>query len=379
MTKENNIPITKESDGEIDFIYPAQKIWKGRKIIFRSFVIFLMIGVFVAFLSPKEYMATSIMVPQVTDPKAKLGALSGLAAMAGISLSSVGSSELAPSTYPAIISSVPFQLELMNTPLNFRKIKEPVTLFAYYTDEKYSNPFIKYTLGLPTLILKAVRGETKVIRPDTPDSPLELSDKQKEVQKLMEDKMGATIDDKNGYVTLFCFLPEDYAAAQLTKKMQLLLQRYITEFKIEKAKANQEFIQERFEETRKKYQKAQEELALLRDRNKNVSTAVARTEQDRLLAEYNLIFGVYSELAKKLEQAKIEVKEQTPVFTIIKPVSVPTEKSKPNRPYIISIFGFIGFVLGAVIILSRDYAFQIKRKWLKSQIELQSRALVDVL
>jgi len=94
-----------------------------------------------------------------------------------------------------------------------------------------------------------------------------------------------------------------------------------------------------------------------------VATAVARTEQERLTAEYTLVFGIYSELAKKLEQAKIEIKEETPVFTIIKPVSVPTEKSKPNRPYILGVFVFIGLVIGTIRVLGGDYAAQVRRKW----------------
>ncbi len=352
-----------QSEGEIDFLNLAQKLWQGRKIIVKSIALFAIIGLLIAFLIPKEYTATSTMVPQITDQKSKLGALTGLAAIAGINLSNVGSSELAPTTYPQIISSVPFQVELMNTKLNFKNLEEPVTLYDYFTKIRFGNPLIKYTIGLPHLIIKAIKGEPKIIHSTSQDSPYQLTEKQIEVQKIIDEIVSVIIDDKNGYVTIFCSLPEDYAAAQLAKSTQNLLQRYITEFKIEKAKANHDFIQGRFDEARKKYLEAQENLAQFRDRNKNVTTAVARTEMEQLTAEYNLIYGVYSELAKKLEQAKIEVKEETPVFTVIKPVSVPTEKSKPNRPYIMIIFIFIGFIIGTVIVLSRESVDNIRRKW----------------
>jgi capsule polysaccharide export protein KpsE/RkpR len=215
--------------------------------------------------------------------------------------------------------------------------------------------------------MKAIRGDSQIHHTDSPDAPYQLTEKQIDVQKIMNETIWVSIDDKNGYVTIYCSLPEDYAAAQLAKSAQLLLQRYITEFKIEKVKADHDFIQQRYDEAKKKYQKAQEDLARFRDRNKNVSTAMASSEQEQLTAEYNLIFGVYSELAKRLELAKIEVKEETPVFTIIKPVSVPTEKSKPNRRYILAVFTFIGFVVGTVVVLGRDYADLIRRKWSVSQ------------
>jgi LPS O-antigen subunit length determinant protein (WzzB/FepE family) len=257
----------------------------------------------------------------------------------------------------------------MNTPLQFKGLKEPVTLFDYYTKIKLENPLIKYTIGLPSLIVKALKGKNEIKRAEDKDAPIELSEKQKDVQKIMEDNIGVMVDDQNGYVTVWCILPEDYAAAQLAKKTQLLLQKYITEFKIEKAKANHDLFEQRYEEAKKKYQKVQAELASFKDRNKNVVTATARSEQEQLTSEYTLIFGVYSELAKKLEQAKIDIKEETPVFTIIKPVSVPTEKYKPNRPYIIGIFAFLGLLTGMGIVLGRDYASNFKVKWKAVSIE----------
>ena len=87
-----------------------------------------------------------------------------------------------------------------------------------------------------------------------------------------------------------------------------MLQEYITKFKIKKAKAQFEFIQERYQEKKNEFEKAQANLAEFRDRNKNVTSAIALTQEDRLQSDYQLIFNVYSELAKQLEQAQIKVK-----------------------------------------------------------------------
>jgi len=76
-----------------------------------------------------------------------------------------------------------------------------------------------------------------------------------------------------------------------------------------------------------------------------------------------LIYGIYSELAKQLEQAKIQVKQDTPVFTIIEPISVPTKKSKPNRPMILFIWLFLGGILGTGIVFGKGYLKTIKKQW----------------
>lgn len=371
MTTESNKTQKPSQETEIDFINLARTFWEGRIVIGKLILLGVFIGFFVAILIPNEFTASSTMVPQISDPKSKLAGLSGglsglsgLAAMAGINLNTATGSELSPRTYSSIISSVPFQLELMKTLLNFEKLDSQVTLYDYYTKIKFGNPFVKYTLGLPSLIIKAIKGEKRNKFNTTEVNPLYLlTEKQIEVQKIIEKKVAILVNDKDAYVSLSCSLPEAYASAQLTQNAQELLQRYITEFKIEKAKVDQEFIQQRYDEAKKNYQAAQQQLASFRDRNKNMSTAIAKTEEERLTGEYTLVTGVYSELAKKLEQAKIQVKEETPVFTIIKPVSVPIEKSTPNRPLILAISAFIGLLVGTVWVLGMDFLIQTRNKW----------------
>lgn len=371
MATESNKNQKTSQETEIDFINLARTFWEGRFVIGKLILLSTILGFFVAILISNEFTASSTMVPQISDPKSKLASLSGglsglsgLAAMAGINLNTATGSELSPKTYSSIISSVPFQLELMKTPLNFEKLDSQVTLYDYYTKIKFGNPLVKYTVGLPSVIIKAIRGEKKNKFSTATTNPLYfLTEKQIEVQKIIEKQVSIFINEKDAYVSLSCSLPEAYAAAQLTRNAQELLQRYITEFKIEKAQLDEEFIQQRYDEAKKNYQAAQQQLASFRDRNKNMSTAVAKTEEERLTGEYTLVTGVYSELAKKLEQAKITVKEETPVFTIIKPVSVPIEKSRPNRPLILAISAFIGLIVGTVIVLGKDFLIQTRDKW----------------
>ncbi|MCX6236021.1 MAG: Wzz/FepE/Etk N-terminal domain-containing protein [Bacteroidia bacterium] len=371
MNTESDIKQKSFKETEVDFINLARTFWDGKIIIGKLILLGVIIGFFVAILIPNEFTASSTMVPQISDPKSKLAGLSGglsglsgLAAMAGINLNTTTGSELSPKTYSSIISSVPFQLELMKTPLNFEKLDSQVTLYDYYTKIKFENLFLKYTIGLPSLIIKKIKGEKKNKFSSEANPLYLLTEKQIEVQKIIEKKVGIFVNDKEAYVSLSCSLPEAYAAAQLTHNAQVLLQRYITEFKIEKAQLDEEFIQQRYDEAKKTYQSAQQQLASFRDRNKNMSTAVAKTEDERLTGEYTLVTGVYSELAKKLEQAKITVKEETPVFTIVKPVSVPIEKSTPNRPLILAISAFIGLIVGTVLVLGKDFMIQTRDKWI---------------
>lgn len=364
MSSENSIPKGPTIIDAIDLIDLAKTFWSGKRTIFRSVIICGFLGFFIAIFSTKEFVATSIMVPSGNDVSSKLGGLGGLAAMAGINIGSVSSSELSPTVYPQIVSSLPFQLELMNTPLNFKDINDSVSFFDYYSKNQGSNLFRKYTIGLPGVILKLLKGEVpeKIVIAKE-NEPIVLNFEQRDVLLILSELISLDVDTKEGTLTLSTKMPEARPAAQLGQRAQELLQQYIIEFKIKKAKANLDFIQQRVDETTKKYETAQQRLASFSDRNKNVSLATSKTEEERLRSQYSLIYGIYSELAKQLEQAKIQVKQDTPVFTIIEPISVPTKKSKPNRPMILIIWLFFGVIIGAGIVFGKDYFGSIKKQW----------------
>ena len=366
------------ADDEIDLIALAKTIWEGRKLIIKTVLVFMLLGLGIALFSGKEYTASSTMVPQLSSGKSNLGGLSSLAAMAGFNLDmNMETSELSPYIYPQIVQSVPFQLELMEAPFNFENIDHSISIYEYYTD--YAKPNLvtvvkKYTIGLPFLLLKALKPKKPEALPALASdsllfSPIVLTDKQETIRKMLAESVTLETNDKEGYLVLNAIFHDPKVAAQVAFKAQMLLQKYITEFKIKKAKAQLNFIGERYAEKKTEFEKAQTNLAAFVDRNKNVTSALARTEQDRLQNEYKLAFEVYSQLAQQFEQAQIQVKEDTPVFSIVKPVTVPIEKSKPNRPMILAIWTFLGGIIAIGWIFGKQFMKDVRLKWNAEPVE----------
>ncbi|MBN2737400.1 MAG: hypothetical protein JXR70_10505, partial [Spirochaetales bacterium] len=81
--KENK---TTHSDDEIDLIELLKKVWDGRKMILRTLIIFTLAGLAIAILSPKQFTASTTLVPQTSNGSSNLGGLSSLASMAGFNL-----------------------------------------------------------------------------------------------------------------------------------------------------------------------------------------------------------------------------------------------------------------------------------------------------
>jgi uncharacterized protein involved in exopolysaccharide biosynthesis len=219
------------------------------------------------------------------------------------------------------------------------------------------------------VIIKAIKGKPKelFLPNDSSKQPILLTEDQYEVKKILDELISLDVNAKEGYLTLTVKMPEALAAAQMGQKAQDLLQRTITEFKIEKAKANLDFIQGRYNETKTEFEKAQVSLAIVNDRNKNFTSGLSQIETDRIQTRYTIAFTMFQELAKQLEQAKIQVKKETPVFTILEPVSIPSEKSKPKKAMILFIWVFLGGIVGVGIIFGREYLSGIKQKWNEEQ------------
>jgi len=367
--QQTTIQPTVQDEDEIDLIALAKTFWKGRWTVIISILIGGIIGIFVAIVTPNEYTATTIMVPQTSGKSSSLGGLGGLAALAGIDLSSANQgSDMSPILYPKIVSSIPFKLELMNTPIKFKEFDKPISLFDYTIKHKKKSvlgTIKKYTIGLPGVIMLAINGKGNLLElpKKMSDQPILLSEDQYKVSKALDEIISLEVEPKQGYLTLTVTLSEAIAAAQLTKKAQELLQQDITDFKIQKAKEDLEFIQGRYNEAQAKAEGYQINIAQRTDQYKNLTSTVPQVQTTRVQTKYGIASTVYQELAKQLEQAKIQVKKDTPVFTIIEPVSVPFERSKPNRPMILMICTLLGGIIGLSTIFGKRLIADIKKDW----------------
>ena len=353
----NNLP----EEQEIDLIELIQKMWVNRGLIIKVTAAFMVLGLLVAIFSSKVYTASCDVVPQSSDSSAS-SRMSSLAALAGINLNQGQNVKvLSPHVYENIMSSTTFRKELMQTMVNFEKAGRPVSFYEYYTSEEFNKPsvgdyVVKYTIGLPFVILKAIRGdkpktEYVAVSGDGATAIESLTRDEYNCMGILSRSVGITLDEKKGYVTISANMPEAVAAAQMAQATLTLLQKYITEFKIEKVQSNLDFVQERYDEAKRNFEDVQARRAKFRDANMNTSRYSARTELEKLDAEYTLTMNLYSSLASQLEQAKISVKETTPVLTVIKPVTVPYKKSKPQRSMILAAFTFLGAVLGMGCVL----------------------------
>ena len=173
-------------------------------------------------------------------------------------------------------------------------------------------------------------------------------------------------DKKNGDVTISARMPEALAAAQVAEAVKNLLQKYVIELKLQKAEINYDYIKQRYDEAKVVFEQKQEEYAKFQDANKVLSTALSKAKEEQMRSEFNVARDLFNQLTTQLVQAEMKIKEDIPILTVVEPVQVPLEKSKPQRAKILFIWCFLGGVLGCGLILGGDWLVQqgVENKWL---------------
>lgn len=380
MENTNNNTVVPEQEEEgIDIMALLRGLWDGRKTIIICTAIFLVLGLVAALTMKRTYSVTTVMVPQMES-----GGKSGLSTLASLAGFDMGSSsmggEISPLLYPQIVSSTPFRLQMMHTPLHFEKCDTMISMYDYALSG-YEKPSAfalvkKYTIGLPGVIINALRGEPKeMVMPGGSDTcasseakPVVVSRDEQKMLEGMGKVISLAVDKKEGFVTLSVNGKEPVQTAELALKAQQLLQEEVTRFKVEKSKNDLEYIQARYNETKQESERYQAMLASVTDRTQNVATTSARIEKDRVQSKYNVANAVYMEMSKQLEQAKMQVKKDTPAFAIIQPVTMPMKPSN-SRAKTLVVWTFLGIVLGCGIVLVKGYWPTLMEKLKKPEEE----------
>lgn len=375
---ENQVKTTPSSS--IDYKALALRLWAKRKYVIKVFVPFVVLGFMAAIFQRPVYTSSCAFVPLSSSSKGSSSSLSSLAAMAGINLGDMSSGEsLSPLVYPQLLSSVEFNKELMRVPLHFKDYDEPVSLYDKATNPKYRKftfdsiigAVKKYTIGLPGVILYAIKGkQPDVVVPgngadgEGRDISAFTNDEYKVYQNLSK-MISLSVEKKDGYLVLTARSSEALVAAELCRGALKLMQKYIADFKQTQAKDNLAYLQARSDETKAEYLAKQMELAQYTDANRGAYTATSQTRIQQLSSEYNLAFALYTEVSKQLLQAELKVKNDTPVLSAVKPVDVPMKKSN-SRSKTLIVWMFFGVIVSCGSVFGFDWLHKQGLNWPKN-------------
>lgn len=354
-------------DDSIDIIPFLKNIWSNRKFIISVSTLFFFTGCIVALLSPIVYTSQTTFVPQVSGQEMSINSnnrLGSLASLAGIKLNPTevtSESYLSPLVYRNVVDSEEFSLKLLDQELiNLNADKFTIREYLLSTVNSFNfNPIgiiKKYTIGL------FLKSDKNIINSDIQENYNFISQVDYDLIKLFRQKFTIELNEKEGYIKVIAKDENPFISSQLVELVTKSLQTKIIEIRTNKINERLEFSKEQYELKEIEFNILQNKLALFKDSNKNISTARFRSELQKLESEYQLQQNILINLASEYNSNKIKLNKDTPIFSVIDEVSIPNERSKPRRTFIVIIFVFVGLVVSIVYILSKDQVINLVKE-----------------
>lgn len=339
---------------EIDLIILFRMLWKERKIIKKITLFFLSSGLILAILTKNFYTSETIFVPQLSSNLKSTNNLSGLASLAGLNLSN-NQGEISPDVYPEIINSVPYKMDLLESTIFFQNdsisyrdyLKTQLSKFSLISTLK------KYTIGLPSLLISKLRVKNNYLYSNR-EKLLTITKDDYLLFKLIDNSLKIGLYPKEGYINLNYTDKSPYISAQVLFNAQDILQNKIISYKSQAANELLNYSINQYNLKKQQNVALQDKIGVFKDQNFGISRSLYQNKLDRLISDLSISNSVLQQLANQVEQAKLQVSKDTPVFSIIEPVSIPVEKSGPSRLFISLFSGFLGIFLSIIYILFKD-------------------------
>lgn len=353
-------------------------IWAGKfKIVIITFILFG-VAIFHYVTAPEEYEANSRFLPERQVQQFQMDRMFAFGELAR-SLNIGGGQQdgsLPSYFYPDIIASIDFQTELLNREVDLYNDGRTITLFEYFTNV-YEQPFRarvysaikRNTIGLPMRFFQFIanifkreeepRENIRVRATETVDanspsiaqhavhqdryfiiSPQFETASQAIINRILVNYGTLTIE-------VTTTMPDPMAAVQINAYVADMLQDYLIDYRIEKARDNLLYIEALYEEAEERYENTSQNLAIYEDTNKGNTSAVADLDRERLRERKNLAYSLYTSVASRLEEARTRLKEDTPIFTTFEDPLFPTNPTGGNI-MILPASIFIGLFLGII-------------------------------
>ena len=214
---------------------------------------------------------------------------------------------------------------------------------------------------LPVTILNAIKGDKKS-NEQVVLNEMSVSLEEEKLFKALDGILSLNVNSKEGFVDLSASMKDPVITASVAQGAQEILQKSVIDYKIKSASEVLKFNQAQVDLKKIEFDSLQNKLALFKDSNINIIDSRFVNKLNSLESEFEIINVVYQELNKQLEQSKLQVSRDTPVFSIIKSVTIPNTRSAPKRSLMVIVYTFIGFIIGCGYILIKNPLLKIIRE-----------------
>lgn len=310
------------------------------------------VGVALAFGTPKIYKSTVILAPEESGAGFS-GSISSLASMVGMNMK-IGQTgdALYPEIYPDLMSSTDFIVGLFPIKVITDKTKEQYT-YQDYLQNHQKLAISDYPVALAKNLIEKLKKDDEP-GPGHKVNPFRLTKKEDEIAKAISSKIDCSVDKKTNVITIVVEDQDPLIAATVADSTQLHLQKAITEYRTKKARIDLEYMEQLFAEARKQFDKARQTYAAYADANQEVVLQSYHMKEEELENEMQLKYNIYQQVVEQRQLAQAKLQERTPAFTIVQRATVPNKHSSRPKVITLAIWMLLGFLLRCGMLFWRN-------------------------
>lgn len=331
-----------EKTKKIDFVFIAKRIWQNKKTYAIVLPIVFVLSCLIILCVPRTYSTETRVVPELDNSKSG-GALSSIASSFGFDLSSVQTSDaITPLLYPDLMEDNKFVAELFNMRVQSADGAIDTTLYYYLALYNESPWWTKASIAVRKFF-----SSKKVAKGSAKFDPYYLSKLNDDIMGMVRKDIGISVDKKTGVISIAAQAQDPLICKTMADSTRSLIQRYITEYRTNKARVDLNYYKKLAIEAKDDYERARQKYSSYSDANMDVMLTSFKSKTEDLENEMQLKYNVYSTMSTQYQDAKARVQERTPAFTVIKGASVPIKPTGPKRMIFV-----LGMTMMAFFVLS---------------------------
>ncbi|WP_263821288.1 Wzz/FepE/Etk N-terminal domain-containing protein [Salinibacter sp.] len=352
-------------------------IARNRAIILGCMVVFGGIAGLYTLSMSETYTAEATVIREGQSASDQVGGQSAALRGLGFDVGGGGGGGLGPGSYPAILNTREVRLAVARDTFSYPDVEEPMTYVDYVnrpTEPSWPDVLLDYTLWLPWTLRDALREM----------EPVEVDEKSiyptPEEERAMR-AVGGKVETSNegGFMVISATTDGPEFSAELTKSFIRHLTDRVQDLRTERTQRNLEFVEQKYQEAKRKLEAAEDRLASFLDRNQNIRSAELRNQRDRLQRQVQHQLELYNDWQGQLTQAEIELQRSEPVVTTVE-APVPPSDPDSSRPQLFLIVGllfglFLGMA-GAFVKAFLRYATDESDEEVQAKVEELKRAFV---
>lgn len=329
----------------IDLRLIVKKILEHKLGFILTFTLSIILSSFYIISEPRYYSSDTQLAPEIEN-SSENGGLSSLASSIGIDISKINSQDaITPLLYPELMKDNKFVFSFFPIQVCTQDGKLKTSYYEYLSNHQEKSKLFAW------MSKDKASNVDKLPNPNT--NPYTLNREQTDIVNQIRDDIKVSVDSKSGVITIVTTSQDPLICKTLADSVRCILQRFITAYRTNKARADVEYYQKLVTDAKISYEKSRQVYGSYADANTEVVLESFRSKQEDLENDMQLKFNTYNQLKQQLQSAMAKLRERTPAFTILKGAAVPIKPTGPKR---------MTFVLSMTLLSLLAYILFIVRK-----------------